>query len=200
MGLTETLVVETWPVPVREMVWGELVALSAMEMLAVRVPAAVGEKATLMLQVALAARVGPQVVAERMKSDEFVPEKEILIPDKAAVPVLDRVMVCAALVEPTASEANVMDEGETMATGAERPVPERGTARNVPKGLALLLPMVNDPVTAPVVTGTNARPISQELPCANEVDSVQSVAPEGFCWNPAVAVRALRFKIGIACV
>ena len=168
MGLTETLVVETWPVPVREMVWGELVALSAMEMLAVRVPAAVGEKATLMLQVALAARVGPQVVAERMKSDEFVPEKEILIPDKAAVPVLDRVMVCAALVEPTASEANVMDEGETMATGAERPVPERGTARNVPKGLALLLPMVNDPVTAPVVTGTNARPISQELPCANE--------------------------------
>ena len=50
------------PVPVRLTVCGLPLALSAMETAAVRVPAAVGLKVTLMMQLAVAARVAPQVV------------------------------------------------------------------------------------------------------------------------------------------
>jgi hypothetical protein len=55
-----------------------LVALSVMLSVAVRIPIAVGEKITLMVQLAPAATLPPQL-SVRVNSDAFVPLTEILV-------------------------------------------------------------------------------------------------------------------------
>jgi hypothetical protein len=81
------------PVPVRVTVWGLPAALSVMVTDPVAAPEEVGVKVTLIVQLPPALTLVPQV---------FVSPKPalgtMLVMERAAVPVLDRVTVCAALV------------------------------------------------------------------------------------------------------
>ena len=76
------------------------VALSVTTKVPVRVPAADGVKVTLVVQLAPAARVAPQVVAPFVKLVALVPPIAMLVMFSVAPPVLVRVTVCAALVVP----------------------------------------------------------------------------------------------------
>jgi len=82
----ERLTTGAVPVPVRLMVWVAGLALSVMVTAPVLVPAAVGLKVTLRVQVALAATLEPQVLV-REKS----PLTVILLMLRVALPVLLRV-------------------------------------------------------------------------------------------------------------
>jgi hypothetical protein len=86
-----------FPVPVRATVCGLPEALSATASEAVRVPAAVGLKDTLMVQLPPAASVAPHVCVWE-KSVPLVPVNEYPEMVKEAAPVLVRVTVWAALV------------------------------------------------------------------------------------------------------
>lgn len=85
--------------PVSEMLCGLPDALSVTDSVAFRTPVAVGLNVMLMVQLALAATLEPQVLVSA-KSPLFVPL--MLIPEplkvSVAVPVLVSVTVCAALV------------------------------------------------------------------------------------------------------
>ena len=88
------------PVPLRATVWGLPPALSVIEMLAVRLPVAVGVKVALRLQLALTARVlglSGQVLLE-LKSLGLVPLRVMLVMVSGAVPLLVRVTDCEPLV------------------------------------------------------------------------------------------------------
>ena len=74
----EKLTVDEPPVPVRLAVRGLPVALSVMVTVALRVPAAVGLKVTLMVQLAPTARLVPQVLVEA-KSPLLVPVTATLL-------------------------------------------------------------------------------------------------------------------------
>ena len=101
-------------------------ALSAMLSVALRLPLAAGVKVTLIVQLPLAATELPQVLV-CAKSPGLVPvmvRPEIV---KAALPVLLRVAVCAALVELTAWLPKERLLGETALDGeaTATPVPLR---------------------------------------------------------------------------
>ena len=64
--------------PVRLAVWGLLVALSVTVKVPLRVPVAVGEKVTLMMQLAPAATLAPQLLV-CAKSPLLVPAKAMLV-------------------------------------------------------------------------------------------------------------------------
>ena len=81
------------PLPVRATVWGLPVALSVTEIVPGRLPTAVGVKVTLMEQLAPAAREAGQVLVWA-----YGALAAMLVMFSAAVPPLDNVTVCAALV------------------------------------------------------------------------------------------------------
>lgn len=110
------------PVPVRATVCGEPVALSAIERLAVKAPAAVGLNSTETVQLAAAARVVPQVVADFRKEAALVPVMVSEVSVTVTVPVFFTVTVCAAVVEPTVVDAKVRLVGESEMVG-ELPLP-----------------------------------------------------------------------------
>jgi hypothetical protein len=90
------------PVPLRLTVCGLLAALSLMESVAVRLPAAEGLKVTLTAQVPLGITVAPeQVSAPLAKSLAFVPPIVTVEMVRLPVPVLVTVSALAALVVPT---------------------------------------------------------------------------------------------------
>ena len=72
------------------------------------------------------ARLAPQVLAERLKSEAFAPETAMLLILMAAVPPLLSVTDCAAVVAPIAVPAKTRLPGATLALCA-RPVPLRLT-------------------------------------------------------------------------
>ena len=80
------------PVPVRLTVWGLPLALSVRVMAAVRVPLAAGVKVTLIVQLAPAATLDPQLLV-CAKSLALVPVAARLVRVKAALPVLLSVTV-----------------------------------------------------------------------------------------------------------
>ena len=88
----ERLTAGAVPVPVRLTLWGLPVALSVRVTAAVRVPLAVGVKVTLIVQLAPAATLEPQVLVWA-KSLALVPVSAMLGTLKAALPVLFSVMV-----------------------------------------------------------------------------------------------------------
>jgi len=91
------------PVPVSATVCGLCglsVALSVILSVPVRVPAAAGEKVTLMVQLAPPATLPPQLSVSA-NSEAFVPLVATLEMIKAELPVLLNVSTCAALVVPT---------------------------------------------------------------------------------------------------
>jgi hypothetical protein len=90
----------TTPLPLSATAWGLPLALSAIEMLALRLPVALGVKVALMLQLAPAARVlglSGHVLLE-LKSPGLVPPRLMLLMVSGAVPVLVKVTDCDPLV------------------------------------------------------------------------------------------------------
>ena len=85
------------PVPVRATTCGLPVALSVMLTDAVRAPAAVGVKMTLMVQLEPTATKVPQVLVWT-KSPLLVPVRVRLVMPRATLPVFMRVTFCAGLV------------------------------------------------------------------------------------------------------
>jgi len=95
-----TLAVGALPVPVTFTVCGLLVALSVMANEAVRVPGAVGANVTLIVHAPPAATALPHVLVSA-KSPGLAPANVKPLTARAAFPVLFRVRVWAALVDPT---------------------------------------------------------------------------------------------------
>jgi hypothetical protein len=99
--LGERLAIAVVPVPVRLTVWGLLATLSVRVTVAVRAPLAAGVKVTLIVQLVPAATELPHVLVSA-KSLALAPVTARLVTLKAALPVLLKVTVCAALITPTA--------------------------------------------------------------------------------------------------
>ena len=104
--------------PIKLIDWGLPLALSTILTLALRVPVAVGANFTLIVQLAPAARLLPQVYVSE-KSPGFVPVRPMLVMLRLPVPVLVNVTFCAALVLPVFTELKlrVVDERPTAGTG-----------------------------------------------------------------------------------
>jgi hypothetical protein len=113
------------PVPLSATVWGEPLALSAIESVAVKLAADAGVNVTETVQLTSIARVVPQVVV-CAKSEEFVPAIVTPVILMEALPVFVSVTICAALVVPEVAE-NVSDVGVNVAigAGAAMPVPDK---------------------------------------------------------------------------
>jgi hypothetical protein len=88
------------PVPERLIVWGLPPPLSVIETKLVRVPVVVGWKASVRVQLALAATELPQLFVS-VKSVGFVPPREMLEMLSAVVPTLVSVTGKGELVCPT---------------------------------------------------------------------------------------------------
>jgi hypothetical protein len=97
-----------------------LAALSLMLTLPLRVPVVLGLKVTLMLQLAPAARVAPQVVVSAKS-----PLTAILLMVKLDPPVFVRVEDWAALLVPTVVAGKEREVGERPTAAAPTPVPDR---------------------------------------------------------------------------
>jgi hypothetical protein len=110
------------PVPDKPTRCGELAALSAIESVAVRDPAAVGLKVMLMVQLAPTASEDPQVVV-LVNEAAAVPVSMIppLVSAIATAPVFLTVMVCAALAESTAVAAKLKLSVDTNTNGGGAP-------------------------------------------------------------------------------
>jgi hypothetical protein len=106
------------PVPVKLTDCGLLEALSVKFSEALRLPAAVGVKVTLRVQVLLGVTVAPvQVSALVAKSPEFVPPSVTVEIIKLAAPMLVTVSVWGALGLPTLCAPNVRLVGEKLTQG-----------------------------------------------------------------------------------
>jgi hypothetical protein len=88
----------------------------------VLLPVAVGVNVTLMAQLAAGANPDPQVLSSAKS-----PVTVMLEIVKAAVPVLVIVIVCGALVDPSAWLVKVKLVADRLTTGAAAPTPERVT-------------------------------------------------------------------------
>jgi hypothetical protein len=108
-----------------------------MVMAATRVPGAVDLKVTLIVQLAPAATLDPQLLVWA-KSLALTPETATLVTPKAALPVLLTVIAWAALVTPMDWLPKVRLDGETLATAAV-PVPQRLTVWGLPLALSVTL-------------------------------------------------------------
>src|SRR6266851_1832291 len=138
------------PVPTSGTVCGLPAALSVMLIEAVRVPVAVGAKVTLIVQVAPAATEAPQVFV-CAKSPLFVPVMAMLEIINAAVPVLDRLTICTALVLPTRWPPKLILAPPNTTIGAT-PVPVSETTCGLPAALSV---MVTAPLRVPLSVGVN---------------------------------------------
>jgi len=128
------------PVPVNAAVCGEPAALSAMVTVAERLEAAVGVNVTVTAQEEPAASVDPQVPPVE-KEPAFAPVRLMLEIFRVALPVLETVMLCEALVVPTVVPANVSDGGARLTTGAGAgmPVPATEIVCGEPAALSAML-------------------------------------------------------------
>jgi hypothetical protein len=100
------------PVPVRLTDWVAGLALSVIVTAPVRVPAAVGLKVTLSVQLALAARLEPQVLVW-----EKSPLAVMLEIVRAPLPLFVSVIVSGGLVVPTTWLPKSYDDGERATKG-----------------------------------------------------------------------------------
>ena len=134
-------------------------ALSVMVSVPVRGPPAVGAKVTEIVQAEPDATLDPQLCVSAKS-----PDTEIEAMVSAAVPELVRVIACAALVEPTVSEANVRLELDSVIPGARAtPVPFNETVCGDPDALSVIRIV---PVRAPAAVGAKVTNIVQFAPAA----------------------------------
>jgi len=124
------------PVPLRVAVWGELAALSATEIDAVKLPAVAGVKVAEIVQVEPAASDVPQAVSEVVmaKSAALAPVSVMPVMFSTALPVLESVVDIAVAVDPAVVAGKVSVVGERLATGtgAAVPVPLRVAVCGLP--------------------------------------------------------------------
>lgn len=149
--------VKSAPVPVRLTACGLPLALSVMVSDAARLPLAEGVKVTLMVQLAPAATLAPQVFVWA-KSPLLAPVMATPVTVSVAFPELLSVMVCAVLVLLSSWAAKVRLVGERDAAGPV-PVPERLTLCGLPEASSV---MVSVPVSAPPSVGVKLTLIVQE--------------------------------------
>lgn len=156
-------------VPAKVIVCGEPEALSVMVSVPERLPAAVGAKVTAMVQLLFAPWLEPQVLLWAKS-----PEAAIEVMDSAAEPVFMSVAFWAALVVPTAWEANVRVAGARLTSGAAGlPEPLRVT---VCAALEALSPKFSRADSVVVVDGVKITPNVQLVPDATMAVVEQVVA------------------------
>src|SRR5437879_8122531 len=153
------------PVPASATVCGlcGLVALSVILTVPVRVPVAVGEKVTFMVQLAPAVTL-PTQLSVSAKSEAFAPLKARPETVNATLPVLLKVMPLAGLANPTISFVNVRPFAERLAIReGSIPVPASRAASWLP---VTLLVMVSAPVRLPAAAGVKVTLMVQLAPAA----------------------------------
>ena len=101
VGVTVTADVDVEPVPESDAVCGLLPAVSEIVKVAVRAPVVVGLNTTVTVQLAEAARLAPQLLAEILKSPAFVPVIDTLLIVIEDAPLFFNVVDCGVLVVPT---------------------------------------------------------------------------------------------------
>jgi len=150
-------------VPVMPSVCGLPAALSVIDRVADRAPAALGVNVMLITHVAFGATAAPfvQVVPAAMaKSAALVPEiAAAAVMFRLALPVFLTVTACAALVVLTVWLVNTRAEGATVATGAvATPVPVRPIVCGLPVALFAIVSVAD---RAPEALGVNVMLIMQ---------------------------------------
>ena len=144
--------------------------MSVTETAAVRVPDAVGEKVTVMVQLVLPLMPVPQLLVSA-KSVAFVPVIAMLVIDRFVPETSVRVTACEGLVVPTACDAKVRELG---VSDTAVPVPFRVTVC-VPSLSTMVsvavwpFTLVGVKVTLMVQLAFEERALPQLLVCANSV-------------------------------
>ena len=147
--------------PVSATVCGLPAELSDTEMLACRVPDAVGLKVTLIAQLVAAASELPQLLVSA-KSPLLVPVMLMLLIVNVALPELLSVTMLAALVVPTAWFANETLVGARPMTGAT-PVPPSGMLCGLPLALSVTVMLA---LRVPAAVGVKTALMAQDPPAA----------------------------------
>jgi hypothetical protein len=114
LGDTVAVWVTAAPVPLSETGEPATATLAVMVAVPVAAPVAVGVNTTLMVQVVVAAKVAPHVPPAAPVGLENGTLTATEIPVAPAVPVLDSVSCCEALVLPSTVLGNVRDVGATL--------------------------------------------------------------------------------------
>jgi hypothetical protein len=141
----------------------------------------VGVKVTLILQLPGAGILAPQLFVVPKLAEAAIPA---II--NGALPVLASVIVCAALVVPTAWDvANVTLAGERLAMGAVLPVPFSEITCGL---LPALSTKVTEPTALPAAVGVNVMLIVQIPPAARDAPQVL------VCAKGAVGVIEVRVR------
>lgn len=144
------------PTPDKVIVCGLVTALSVIVIEPKRLPEKTGVNVTLIVQLPPAATLVGQLVI-CVKS----PVEVTLEMLSGALPVLDKVTVCAALVVPMAWPANVSVVVDRLTTGTAWPTPVSCTVCVLPETLPVLSVMVRVPVRIPAIVGTKITLIEQ---------------------------------------
>ena len=159
--LTDSVAAGPRPVPVSAMLCGDPPALSVMATDAASAPPVVGSKSPVMLQLAPAATLVPQVFVNANEV-AFAPVTAMPVIDKVPWPVLVRVTDCEAVAVPTADEPNERLVAERLTAGP-RPVPLSAT---VCGELPALSTMVIAAVRGPFAVGLKCPWMLQLAPAA----------------------------------
>src|SRR5438128_5108384 len=155
-------------------------ALSVIVRLPVRFPPAAGVNVTLIVQLAPAATLLPQVLVWAKS-----PLAVMLVTFRTPFPVLLRVTLCAALVAPVSCAANGSVAVERLTTGPVA-VPASATVCGLPLALSV---MVRVPVRAPSAVGLNVTVIVQLAPA-------DTLAPQSFVWVKSPVIVTLVIASG----
>jgi hypothetical protein len=156
------------PVPLTATVWGLPAALSKMFSVAVREPVVVGEKVTLMVQLAPAFTLDPHVFVSAKSLES--PGNSKLVISNVPLPLLVKLMVCAVPIVEISCAGKMRLVGERVTAGAvtTSPIPVSATvcglagALSVKASRALRVPpAVGVNVTATVQLAPGARLVPQ---------------------------------------
>jgi len=151
------------PVPVRFTTWGPLGPLSVNVSAPLNIPTAFGENLTPIVQVAPAARLGPQVLLATVK----LPMDPMLEKVTGTLWTLVTVIVWEALVAPDVTVPKSKLVGD--ATTAPVPLPWRDTLCGLPIALSV---KVRAPTASPITVGLNVTPTVQLAPTSRLVPQV----------------------------
>jgi len=155
----------TRPVPESDTVCGLPAALSVMVRVAVRDPAAIGEKIKVIVQLPPAAIPVPQVLVWE-KSPALTPVIVMLEIVSGPPPVFDGVMLCDEVV-PTAVPPKMT--GVARFRIGTTPLPVSETDSGLSEALSVI---VTDAVRVPVAVGVNVTLIAQLAPATTELPHV----------------------------
>jgi hypothetical protein len=163
-GLRVTAGAGAIPVPERLTLWGLPAASSLMATLALSLPVVEGVKVTVMVQLALAARVPAPTgqVLVWAKSLALVPVSPMLLMVRGAVPLLVSVTLFPALVVPMSWVPNARLVGLRVTAGAV-PVPVRATVCGLPLALSVI---EREAVSLPLMVGLKVTEMVQLVPAA----------------------------------